>query len=145
MSKLEKVTTEFLTLLAYIRDEYLKPADQITRSRLSPAQFHAIAILCHTGALPMSELAGELKISKQQLTPVIAKLIETQQVIRKTDAHDRRIVQIEITTAGRKTFETLGAEIKRNFTQKLSLIPEADLEELARMLTRMQEILYHSQ
>lgn len=145
MSKLEKVTAEFLALLEYIGDEYFKPAEQITRSRLSPGQFHTLSILCRKGALPMSELAGELKISKQQLTPMIAKLIESQLVVRKTDANDRRIVRIEITPAGRSIFETLGAEIKRNFTQKLSLIPEIELEELEEMVTRMQAILYHSQ
>lgn len=144
MSKLEKVTAEFLSLFQHIHDQYFKPAEQITRSRLSPSQFHTLAILSRKGALPMSELAAELKISKQQLTPLIAKLIENGQVIRRADEYDRRIVRIEIAGPGRETFAAIKAEIKRSFTEKLSLIPETELAELEKMIARMQEILHQS-
>lgn len=145
MSRLEKVPAELLALLGYVRDEYFRPAEQITRSRLSPGQFHTLSTLGRKGGLPMSELAAELKISKQQLTPMIAKMIDNRLVVRKTDAHDRRIVLIEISAAGRSTIETLMAEIKRNFTEKMRQIPEIELEELEQMITRMQVILHHSQ
>ncbi|PKM78694.1 MAG: hypothetical protein CVU90_01470 [Firmicutes bacterium HGW-Firmicutes-15] len=141
MSNLESVAEEFLRLLGYIRDNYLKPAEQITRSRLSPAQFHAVSILFRKDSLPMSELAAEMKISKQQLTPIIARLIESSLAVRKTDENDRRIVRIEITELGRSTNKALLAQIKVNFTEKLSEIPDKELDELKQMVTRMQEIL----
>lgn len=141
MSKVENIAGDFLSLLGIIKHEYFKPAEQITRNRLSPAQFHAINILCHKVSLPMSELAAELKMSKQQLTPLVARLIEYKLAIRKPDESDRRIIRIEITEEGRNIFTALYAEIRRNFTEKLSSIPEDELDELAHILTRMREIL----
>ena len=141
MSNLENVANEFLALLGYIKRQYFKPAEQIARSRLSPAQFQAITILYHKKSLPMSELAVEMKVSKQQLTPIIAKLIETGLAARKEDENDRRVVRIEITEQGRSTFQALFAQIKINFTKKLSIIPDEELDELQQMLVRMQEIL----
>ena len=72
---------------------------------------------------PISELANELKISKQQITPLICKLIDSGLVARKADEHDRRIVHIEITVAGRDTVQALVAEIKQAFVVKLEVLP----------------------
>ena len=145
MSQLDNVAREFLALLGYIKNEYFKPAEQIARSRLSPAQFQAISILYHKESLPMSELAVDMKISKQQLTPIIARLIESNLVVRKADENDRRIIRIEITAHGRSIYNALFASIKVNFTEKLGLIPDKELDELKQMLTRMQEILKTAQ
>jgi MarR family transcriptional regulator, organic hydroperoxide resistance regulator len=145
MSKLDNVAGEFLGLLGYIKNEYFKPAEHIARSRLSPGQFQAISILYHKEALPMSELAVDMKISKQQLTPIIAKLIESNLVVRKADENDRRIIRIEITEHGRSIYKALFASIKGNFTEKLGLIPDKELDELNQMVTRMQEILKRAQ
>jgi len=141
MSKLENVTDSLLNLLGYIRDNFFRPAEQITRTRLSHVQFHAISILNLKGPLPMTELASEMKISKQQLTPLICKLIEADLVVRRTDGHDRRIVRIEMTETGRTAFNELGTEIKQFFRAKLRTLPEQELEELEQILTRTWEIL----
>jgi len=141
MSNLENVAEKFLSLLGHIRDNYFKPAEQITRSRLSPAQFYAISILYRKVSLTMSELAAEMKISKQQLTPIIAKLIDNHLVIRKTDERDRRIILIAITESGMSAYKALIAQIKSNFTEKLSELSDQELDELEKTVSRMQEIL----
>lgn len=141
MSNLENIADEFLALMGYIRRQYFKPAEQIARSRLSPAQFQAISLLYHKKSIPMSELADEMKISKQQLTPIIARLIETDMVARKEDENDRRVVNIEITEHGRSIFQALFARMKINLTEKLSAIPEDELHELKQLLVRMREII----
>jgi len=141
MSTLERASDNLLALLGYIRDNFFRPAEQITRTRLSHAQFHAVSILNSKGPLPMTELASEMKISKQQLTPLICKLIDSDMAVRKTDIHDRRIVRIEITETGRIAYKKLGAEIKQFFRDKLQALPDTDLEELEQCLTRAREIL----
>jgi DNA-binding MarR family transcriptional regulator len=75
MNKYEKIVEEFFLLLSYMRMNYFRPAEQITRSKLSPGQFHTISIL-RKGPLPMKELACRMMISKQQLTPLVSKLID---------------------------------------------------------------------
>jgi len=89
----------------------------------------------------MSELAAEMKISKQQLTPLIDKLIESNMVIRRNDEQDRRIILIEITETGKCSFEELKVMIKSAIREKLAVLPEDDLQELHNILIRLQEIL----
>lgn len=143
MDNLEKAAGEFLGLVGYIHRKFLRPAEQITRAHLSPGQFHAISILCHKGPLPMSELAGEMRISKQQLTPLICKLIENHLVVRKPDDHDRRIVHIDTTDAGKDIFKDLCAETKLAMAHKFSNLPDSELHELGELITRIHDILQH--
>jgi DNA-binding MarR family transcriptional regulator len=141
MDRLERVAKEFRSLIGFMKTEYFRPAEHITRTRLSPAQFHALSTVFHHGALPMSDLAAELQVSKQQLTALIGKLMGNHLVERRHDSLDRRVVIIDITPAGRTTVETLGKEIKMNLMNRLRLIPEDDLEDLEQLLIRMNEIL----
>ncbi len=89
----------------------------------------------------MSELAQEMHISKQQLTPLVYKLINNGLLIRKTDENDRRIVRIEITETGRSKVEEIIPEIKLVLMEKLKTIPKTELDELEQMLKRIHEIL----
>lgn len=89
----------------------------------------------------ISELANEMKISKQQTTPLISKLIQGGLVVRRVDEHDRRIVRLEITETGRNTFEELRLEIKQAFAAKLKVLPDLELDELDQMIKRICEIL----
>lgn len=141
MNKLENVTDDFLLLLTYMHERFFRPVEKMTRPQFSHAQFQAISILYLKGPLPMSELAGEMKISKQQATPLIYKLIDNSLAVRKVDEHDRRIVRIEITETGRSIFEELRAEIKRAFVAKLGVLPDMELDELGQMLKKTRKIL----
>jgi DNA-binding MarR family transcriptional regulator len=143
MNKAENVADIFLLLFGEMHDKFLRSGEKITRLWLSRAQFRALTHLRRQGPLPISELASELKISKQQTTPLICKLIDSGLVVRKADEHDRRIVRIEITEAGRDTVEELVAEIKQAFAAKLGVLPDADLDELEQMIRRIRKILEH--
>lgn len=132
---------EFLALLAVMKANFFRPLEQITRSRLSHVQFNAVMLLNRKGSLSMSELSHEMQISKQQLTPLVYKLIEQGLLIRKADEYDRRVVRIEVTEKGRNTVDELIAEIRLDLEQKLKALTDAELDELQQMLKRVQEIL----
>jgi DNA-binding MarR family transcriptional regulator len=140
MNKYEKIVEEFFLLLSYMRMNYFRPAEQITRSKLSPGQFHTISIL-RKGPLPMKELAGRMMISKQQLTPLVSKLIDAGLVKRKTDENDRRVVLIEVTERGVQLHDELKTDIKRAFIKKISVLPEDQIDELEIALKKIQTIL----
>lgn len=141
MSELKVLVDDFLLLMGHMRDNYFRPAEQITRMRLSPGQFHAISILRSQGPLPMRELAAIMRISKQQLSPLICKLIDAGLAERKIDQKDRRIQLIDVTAKGRDTFETLKGEIRHAFTKRMEALPEEDIRELAKLVRRIHEIL----
>lgn len=141
MNKRENTVENFLSLLSFMRGRIFRPAELITRNHLSPLQMHAISILHKEGNVTMTELAERLKISKQQLTSIVNKLIDSGMVVRKADEQDRRLVRLEITDTGRGSFHALHAELKRNFAEKLSQLSDAELDELGQLLTRILEIL----
>ncbi|MDF9409747.1 MAG: putative HTH-type transcriptional regulator YusO [Pelotomaculum sp. PtaB.Bin013] len=138
---MENVAGDFLALMAFIRDKFIRPVELITRSRISHVQFYAISVLRRSGSLSMSELAGEMHISKQQLTPLVYKLIDNGLLARKTDEKDRRIVRIEVTEIGRHMYEEILVEIKLALIKKLGTLPEMELNELEHMLKRTYEIM----
>jgi DNA-binding MarR family transcriptional regulator len=141
IGSLEDVAADFLIILEYMREKYFRLVDQITRSRLSHVQFCAMSILCQKGSLSMSELADEMRISKQQLTPLIRKLIDCKLLSRKTDPDDRRIVRLEVTENGRSTLEDLFNEVKLALVGRLKELPVSELDELGQMLKRILVIL----
>lgn len=127
--------------MAFMRDKFIRPAELITRSRISHVQFYAISVLRRSGSLSMSELANEMRISKQQLTPLVYKLIDNGLLVRKTDEKDRRIVRIEVTEIGGSMYEEILSEIKLAIIEKLGTLPKMELNELEHMLKRIYAIL----
>ncbi len=89
----------------------------------------------------MSALAQEMQISKQQLTPLVYKLINQGLLTKKKDQDDRRVVRIEITEQGRNMFRELFAELKQDFVERLKILPDEEIDELGWMLKRIREIL----
>ncbi len=142
MTKVEKVTSDLLAFLGTVKNEIFRPMEQMTRNRLSPSQFHTLSILYRRGSLPMSELAGCLKISKQQLTPLIAKMAQGGLLERKPDEADRRIIRLEITDLGRDSHRAMFSEIRCKLIDKLGMLPEESLDELEVLLERINLILF---
>jgi len=89
----------------------------------------------------MSELAGEMRVSKQQLTLLVSKLIDNGFLVKKRDENDRRIVRLEVTELGKSIHHNLHAEIKLSLTEKLGTLSEMELDELEQMLQRIHALL----
>jgi DNA-binding MarR family transcriptional regulator len=135
------VADNLLALLAYMRDKFFRPFEQKTRSRLSHVQHFAVSLLSRKGPLSMSEMAHEMQISKQQLTPLVYKLIKQGLLVRKADGNDRRVVYIEVTEQGRKMVEELFAEIKLDLAERLKALSVTELDELEQLMKKIHEIL----
>jgi DNA-binding MarR family transcriptional regulator len=99
------------------------------------ALFHA-----KTG-ISMTELAQHLRISKQQLTPLIRKLEEKDYVIKEQDATDRRVVILTLTEKGKDIVKKRWEEIYRLFCDKLGKLSEDDLMDLDYAITKMIRIM----
>ncbi|MEQ8200650.1 MAG: MarR family transcriptional regulator [Syntrophomonadaceae bacterium] len=144
MTKVEKVTGDLLTFMGTVKNRFFRPMELVARNRLSPTQFHTLTLLYRRSSLPMSELAGYLKISKQQLTPLVAKMAECGLLERKLDETDRRMVRLEITEAGRDTYRSVFSEMRRKLIDQLGLLPEESLDELENLLGRLNLILFQN-
>lgn len=144
MSNLDKVVEDFLALMSYMRTYYLRPAEHFTRMRFGHSHMHALALIARRGSCTMRELASELMVSKQQLTRLVDRLVEAEQVVRKPDESDRRLVRLELSDKGRCMFKEMGAGLRNNFRGKLSKLPDSELDELEEMLPRIHQILQHA-
>lgn len=144
MTKVEKVTGDLLTFMGTVKNRFFRPMELVARNRLSPTQFHTLTLLYRRSSLPMSELAGYLKISKQQLTPLVAKMAECGLLERKLDETDRRMVRLEITEAGRDTYRSVFSEMRRKLIDQLGQLPEESLDELENLLGRLNLILFQN-
>lgn len=141
MSNLDKVVDDFMVLMGYMRTYYFRPAEQFTRLHFGHSHMHALAHIAKRGSCTMRELASELMVSKQQLTPLVDRMVEAGQVVRKPDENDRRLVRIELSDKGREMFKEMGASLKNNFRERLSQIPDSELDQLELMLPRIHKIL----
>jgi DNA-binding MarR family transcriptional regulator len=89
----------------------------------------------------MTELAQHLRISKQQLTPLIRKLEEKDYVVKMQDSTDRRVVILMLTEKGKDIVKKRWEEIYHLFCDKLGKLSEDDLIDLDYVITKMIRIM----
>jgi len=137
----ETTAMKLLALMPFVHEKIIHPMGQITRSKLSGIQFWALNILSKRGSQTMSELAEHMKIAKQQLTPVVDRLIEQKCVVRSADPQDRRVVRIDITEDGQRMMDVLKKESRDALILKVKNLTESEQLELNSAVDKVREIL----
>jgi DNA-binding MarR family transcriptional regulator len=93
-----------------VRREALSAGDDLTASRLS-----ALATIDDFGPITLGELATVEQVQPPSMTRIVARLEEHGLAVREVDAHDRRIVRVRVTDAGR-------AVLARSRTRKAAFL-----------------------
>lgn len=91
--------------------------------------------------MTMSELAENLKITKQQLTKLVNDLEEKQLVERLHDKTNRRLVNISITTEGRMLLEQLKNAMLQTTLGALSGLSDGEIQQLKQALTAITPLI----
>lgn len=87
-----------LALMPHWNYRIAKPFKQMLDSGVSLEMYYCIQTLrWYGGSLTMSELAGIVKMPKQQMTKMVNRLVECQFVKRMYDLADRRVIRIQLT------------------------------------------------
>jgi len=141
MERHEKAAESLMGLLPLMHEKFLNPMERIATDRMSKLQFFALMMLFRKGPQTMTELSSAMQISKQQMTPLVDRLLELEVVRRLADEQDRRIVRIDITEAGRELMSEMKRQNLKALAKKLSVLPECDLIELDTMMLRVRELL----
>lgn len=89
------------------------------------------------GELTMTELSRRLLVSNGNTTTVIDRLELDGLVQRTPSTADRRIINVTLTTAGRRQFTTLAAEHEAQVDAIFGDVPSADLDALEALLLRI--------
>ncbi len=141
MERDEKAAESLLKFLPFMHEKFLNPMERLVFHRMSKQQFFALMMLFRKGPQTMSELSAAMHISKQQMTPLMDRLLEQKLGERFTDSQDRRVIRIDITEAGRELMTEILRQNRDSLAKKLSVLPENELIELDAMMLRVRELL----
>lgn len=78
----------------------------------------------------MTELSQQMNMCKQQMTPLIDKLIDNGFVNREHDSADRRSLRISLTSEGADLLKNIQQNVLEILTQKVECLDQKDLESL---------------
>jgi DNA-binding MarR family transcriptional regulator len=138
---IDAVTMELSKILPLFQQKLIKPFEQIAKSKISPMQFYVMFTLKEKGDLAMTQLSNELLTSKQQMTPIIDKLIEFGFVKRKHDEIDRRIVKITLSSSGKLFLEKQKMEMFGMLKAKIQNLSDDDLSTLYKAFLKIRRVI----
>jgi DNA-binding MarR family transcriptional regulator len=136
----DSITDNLLYILPLIHRRLLKVEFERVNPNLSRLHFVVLRILNDHSQLPISEIGKNLFIPKPQMTALVDKLIQFRLVARVPDTQDRRVININLTDAGRKALEECDRLIRDSIRQKLSSLSREDLESFLKCTTELREL-----
>ncbi len=95
-----------------IRVYQFRDRDRICCHDISVTQCYALESLTRRGPLTLNELAAELYLDKSTVSRVVNTIERKKLLRRRPHKQDRRAVQLEITSAGRRLQEVIRADIE---------------------------------
>ena len=102
--------------------------------------YFCLLILEKQGDMKMSEIAKQLRLSKQQATQMIDKLYQYQLIDRKNDPLDRRSILICINQKGQQFIKDNPLDttaLQKQIQQHLTLDEQAEFNEAIAVLLRL--------
>jgi len=138
---IDKAAMGLSELLPLLQQKLIKPFEQLSKSKISLMQFHVLFILEEKGNLSMTELSKELLTSKQQMTPIVEKLIKCGFVIRKYNKIDRRVIKIFLSLSGKKYIKKLKMDIFDMMKNKFHSLNDDDLSNLYKAFIEIKNIV----
>lgn len=138
----DKVAKDLSGLMPAFNVKFIKPMIRQTKSSfISPLQQYALFVLSEKSWVTMTELSNEMKISKQQVTPLIDNLIKNGFIKRRHDEVDRRAIKIKLTTSGCKYIEDRQKDIVNIMRAKIESLSKEDLISLHGALNELYRIM----
>jgi DNA-binding MarR family transcriptional regulator len=135
------IAEQLFDLVFLLKKGLIRYTANQAKMEYSPMQMHVLHTMLDKDVCTMTELAGDVLISKQQLTPIIDKLVCSGLVLRETDAADRRVVKICLSPAGREFLVRKIKEAIGIFETRIACLDAGDLKRLDDALPSLREIL----
>ena len=108
----------------------------------SPTQLSALATIDRLGPMTLGDLAAAERVQPPTVTAAVGKLEGQGYVVRRADERDRRIVRVEVTSAGRKLLTRNRSAKTAYLAKRLSALTakeRATLAEATEILDRLLE------
>jgi DNA-binding MarR family transcriptional regulator len=136
---IDDIAGHFIALFLVYHRKFFRGGHGVSCMQI--AGFRVLGVLIKSGDLSISEVGRRLFISKPYMTRLIDDLIAGGFVIRQPDAHDRRVIRIHITDAGKKQLRNMGMVFKDEVKETLTKLEVTDLTALCESLETLHRIL----
>jgi DNA-binding MarR family transcriptional regulator len=146
---MERVALDLLSVPPLIsrllRRKLIKTTMADIAADVKPVHFEIMHVLKQEGRLHVAEIGGRLQVAKAQMTHLIDKLVELNLVERKTDATDRRIINVDLTVKGKKLLEEHETAMLNAVRDNMSSLSEKELATLSSSLRNLRDTLLNLQ
>lgn len=95
------------------------------------SHFIVLFFLRNNGMTIISEIAHSLSISKQQMSPIIDRLVKNGLIEKKCLAKDKRFVQVNLTRKGKLFLENHRKEQKEKLKEHMQHLEDIDTQAFA--------------
>ena len=115
------VSQKFIETLMLIHNNFYRQ----TKVPIPLNQFGVLMVVLTEEAVSITEISHILKISKQQMTTVIDKLVKNRLVQKQADINDRRRFVITLTPAGKQIIDDQNEIVRKRFTERIQHLTAA--------------------
>jgi DNA-binding MarR family transcriptional regulator len=105
---------------------------------LTPEQWQALATLWVHGALSQSEIARVTLQDAPTVSRMLARMERNGWLRRQPDPNDARSSVVQLTSQGQRLREVLPPKLVRHFRAYLRKVPEAQQQQLLRLLRELR-------
>ncbi len=113
---------------------------QQTDTGLSPTLLATLATVEAAGPLTLGDLALREQVAPPTITRAVTGLEADGLVVRRIDPSDRRVVWVEITSAGRRLLERARTRKNAWLARRLRGFPAEDVERLAEAVAALERL-----
>jgi DNA-binding MarR family transcriptional regulator len=120
----------------------LRGRDAQQKAGITHAQMHLLhALARECGGLPASRLAACADLTPTTVTQMVDGLARHRLVERERSEHDRRVVLVSLTAAGRAAYERQRVLYERRSRELLADMSAEELDQAAEVLRRIARML----
>lgn len=109
----------------------------LAEAHLTASQFGVLEALLHLGQLCQKDLAAKLLKSDGNLTMVLGNLEKRGLVTRTRDPQDKRLLNVQLTVAGRRLIRSLFPRHAANVAAAFSALTPAEQETLGKLSKKL--------
>ncbi|MGD2271155.1 MAG: MarR family transcriptional regulator [Desulfobacterales bacterium] len=136
-----KVKEIIFLIRKLIHGEELYTKELNKKYLITAAQLNCLLALYENGPLPPSRIAKHMMVNSSTVTGVIDRLEQKALVIRQRSSSDRRIINIQLTPAGKKMAKTAPPPIQQRVVDGLQRLSPKELEQIILSLTKLSKML----
>jgi MarR family 2-MHQ and catechol resistance regulon transcriptional repressor len=101
------------------------------------SDFAILEVLLHKGDLPVNAIGGKVLLTSGSITTAIQRLEEKGWVRREKSEGDRRVVNVQLTDAGREIIEALYSRHVEGLEEMASVLSRAEQAQLIDLLKKL--------